>query len=233
MTAVLQVEGVGVSFSGVTALDDVSFSIEKSVTTAIIGPNGAGKTTLLNLLCGLERGTGDVRLQGSDITSWRADRRARAGLARSFQTPVLCDGLSVLDNIRMANRGRRHEVAALCERLQLDVGLDARVDGLTHRDRRLVEVGRVLHRPSAVVLLDEPAAGLSQAEADDMMSALHDVAEETGATVVMIEHNMALVTAWAMNVVVLDRGRVLTQGPPDAVSRDRTVIEAYLGKDWT
>ncbi|MFE9328618.1 ABC transporter ATP-binding protein [Nocardia sp. NPDC052278] len=233
MTPVLTAQKLRVAFAGVIAVDDVSFTIEEGTTTALIGPNGAGKTTLLNLVCGLENGAGKLALKGTDITSWGPARRAAAGIARSFQTPILCEELSILDNIRVGRSNRaapRSVVSDLCQSLQMDLDLDESVDRLTHRDRRMVEIARTLISKPTLVLLDEPAAGLSQEESDDLMAAVLSVAHRTGAAVAIIEHNMTLVMRWAERVIVLDRGALLAHGTPYEIQRNTSVIATYLGE---
>jgi ABC-type branched-subunit amino acid transport system ATPase component len=232
---VVEVTDARVGFSGVVAVDGVTFGVERGVTTALIGPNGAGKTTLLNFMCGLQTGSGRVELDGVDVSGWRADRRSRAGMARSFQTPILAEGLDVLSNIRVGRGGSRNraraEVAELLNMLQVDVPLDAGVAELTHRDRRFVEIARALYRPGCLLLLDEPAAGLSESEQQVLRRSVDAVTRKAGKTTVIIEHNMDLVTSWAADVVVLDRGRVLTRGTPAAVYSDPAVITAYVGAE--
>ncbi|MDT0307328.1 ATP-binding cassette domain-containing protein [Streptomyces sp. DSM 44917] len=236
-TSALSVERATVTFDGVTAVDDVTFSVPRGVTQAVIGPNGAGKTTLVNLVCGLEAGTGVIRLGDVAISGLRPDRRAAAGLARSFQTPILCPDLGVLDNIRVgAPRAAARDAARvreLLDALGIEAPPGAPVDTLTHRDRRLVEIARALLRGPSVLILDEPAAGLGQAEADSMMAAVVETVSATGGTIVIIEHNMDLISTWADRVLVLDRGRVLAEGTPREIRADAAVVEAYLGGEWS
>jgi branched-chain amino acid transport system ATP-binding protein len=251
---VLQVEGVGVSFRGIRALDDVSFAVPRGGITAVIGPNGAGKTTLFNCISGIYAHTGRVRLAGEDVSRLRSDQRAARGITRTFQTPVLIPELSALDNVlvgayphtrggvagsilRMrgvrADEARaRDDAADLLSRLRFPVAVDAAVGRLPHGDRRRVEVARALIGRPKVLLLDEPAAGLGAEEAELLVQEVSAVGDAQGSTCILVEHDVALVRRMARHVVVLDAGRLLAHGDPETVGSDPKVIAAYLGDDW-
>jgi branched-chain amino acid transport system ATP-binding protein len=250
----LVVEGLGVSFRGVRALEDVTFSVPAGGVSAVIGPNGAGKTTLFNCVSGVTRHEGTVLLEGRDLTRLRADRRAALGIARTFQTPLLVGELTAVDNVllgaharmrcglagsllrvplvRAEEREMRSQAAALLELFGLSPA-DARpVDSLAHGDRRRVEVARALLAKPRLLLLDEPAAGLGADEAATLLADVEAVAATTGMTCVLVEHDVGLVMRVSRHVVVLDAGRLLTTGAPALVAADPRVVAAYLGDDW-
>ena len=251
----LRVESLGVSFRGVQALADVSFSIPVGGVSAVIGPNGAGKTTLFNCISGVARHTGMVELEGRDLSRLRADQRAALGIARTFQTPLLIAGLTALDNVLLgaqprmragvagsilrlprvrAEEGRvRAEAAELLDVFGIPPTDRRPVDNLAHGDRRRVEVARALLSRPRLLLLDEPAAGLGADEAADLLAEIGDIATTTGMTCVLVEHDVALVMRVSRHVVVLDAGRLLMAGDPATVASDPRVIAAYLGDDWS
>jgi branched-chain amino acid transport system ATP-binding protein len=251
---VLRVEGVGVSFRGIRALDDVTFAVPSGGITAVIGPNGAGKTTLFNCISGIYAHEGRVVLAGEDVSRLRSDRRAARGITRTFQTPVLIPELTALENVligayphtrggvagsilrlpgvRADERRAREEAVALLDRLHFPVSVDAPVGALPHGDRRRVEVARALIGRPKVLLLDEPAAGLGAEEAESLVEEVSAVGEARGSTCILVEHDVALVRRVARHVVVLDAGRLLAQGDPETVGRDPKVVAAYLGDDW-
>ncbi|HKS47478.1 MAG TPA: ATP-binding cassette domain-containing protein [Amycolatopsis sp.] len=232
----LQIRDVGVSFDGVRALDGVTFSVDAGGVTAVIGPNGAGKTTLLNCVSGLYRHTGDVVLGGASLSGLAPHRRARRGLARTFQTPALVDELPVVDNVMLGaaamarpepERRLRERALELIARLGADAVRDQPAGSLSHGDRRRAEIARALLPGPALLLLDEPAAGLDHDEAMGLLTAVLEIC----GTCVLVEHDVELVMKLARHVVVLDTGRVLAEGPPTLVVRDQKVIDAYLGQE--
>ncbi|HLL67356.1 MAG TPA: ABC transporter ATP-binding protein [Micromonosporaceae bacterium] len=238
----LAMRDVSVSFLAVRALDGVTAVVPTGGITAVIGPNGAGKTTLLNCISGLYRHQGEIELHGRSLTGLPTHRRHGRDLARTFQTPALLDELPAIDNVMLganavlrgwtAGRGgKRREreahdrAAALLERVGIAPASVRPVGDLPHGERRRIEVARALVTQPRVLLLDEPAAGLDDDEAADLLT----VASEAGSTCVLVEHNMRLVMAVARHVVVLAAGRVLASGTPEEISRDPRVLEAYLG----
>jgi branched-chain amino acid transport system ATP-binding protein len=245
----LELRGLFRHFGGVTAVEDVNFTVAAGTLTALIGPNGAGKTTLFNLITGVvSPQSGQVLLFGEDITGARAEAVARRGLIRTFQTARVFPGMTALDNVRAGGHLRlTHGLAAQALRL---AGGDERANlcraeallelaGLApFRDRpaaalpmgaqKLLEVCRALMAGPRLLLLDEPAAGLNDTETQDLAELLAAV-RATGITVLLVEHNMALVMRHADAVVVLDLGRCIASGSPAEVVRHPRVVEAYLG----
>src|SRR5262245_7234113 len=241
----LEVTNIGISFGGIRAATDVSFTAAPARITSLIGPNGAGKTTVLNMVGGFYRPhTGSIRLGAHELAGAPAWRTARAGIARTYQTTQLFGSMSVIDNILVA--GRRGSLgsplatlaatkdAAAAEALLAFVGyrgdLAARADALPHVDRRLVEIARALAARPHVLLLDEPAAGLMQADKAALAKLLRRIAD-LGIAVILVEHDMNLVMGISDHVVVLDAGRIIAAGTPAAVRRDPAVLKAYLGGD--
>ena len=234
MTApMLDVSGVTVRFGGHVALDDVRLTAAPGEVTGLIGPNGAGKTTLFNVVTGLQAPQrGRVRLDGDDVTGLAPYRRARRGLARTFQRLELFGLLTVRENVELAAsvRGRRPGRSA-DEALAL-VGLttmgEVRADELPTGKARLVELARALATGPRVLLLDEPASGQDDAETEAFRDVLLTVAAE-GIAVVLVEHDVHLVMRTCARVHVLDFGRVLAVGTAAEVQADQAVLDAYLG----
>jgi branched-chain amino acid transport system ATP-binding protein len=247
----LELQGVSKAFGGHRAVDGLSLSIERGRITGLIGPNGAGKTTLFNLIAGAMRPTeGRILLDGARIDGLRADRIFKAGLARTFQIPRPFPEMTVLDNVLLAPADQLGEsvlrawltpgaVRAQERRLRdramvcLDfVGLarlaqdPARV--LSGGQRKLLELARVLVAEPSVILFDEPGAGVAPALLDTIVEKIAALNRD-GVTILIIEHNMDLVMGLCDPVVVMAQGRLLVQGPPQAVQSDPRVIEAYLG----
>jgi ABC-type branched-subunit amino acid transport system ATPase component len=235
---VIEVSALTVRFAGVTPLDDVTVAFPGG-TCGLIGPNGAGKTTFFNVLSGFVRPAGGtIRCFGEDLLAMTDFRRARWGLRRTFQTEQAIEKLSVFDNVAMihehssAKRAtRRTDVLAAIELVGLDVSPRARVGELSAGARRLVEVARAVVGKPRVVLLDEPAAGLPQAETDHMSRLIRRIPEQVGALVVLVDHDMSLVQACCETTAVLDFGKLIASGPTAEVLRDENVIRAYLGTE--
>ncbi|MWA02447.1 ATP-binding cassette domain-containing protein [Actinomadura sp. LD22] len=234
--ASLEVEGVTVAYGGNLALDGVGITAERGRVTGLIGPNGAGKSTLFDVVSGLRRpSAGRVLMDGRDVTRKGPARRARHGLARTFQRLELFGRLSVRDNLLVAAElgpGRRHAarlVEEIIDRIGLAEVADVLADALPTGVARLVEVGRALAVRPTLLLLDEPAAGQDAGETERFAALLRSLAGD-GTAVVLVEHDMGLVMSVCDEVHVLDLGKVIAAGPPEAVRRDEAVLAAYLGE---
>lgn len=241
--SILETRGLVKRFGGITATDEVSLSVEEGEIRSIIGPNGAGKTTLFNLITGhLQPDDGTIHLGTTDITAEPAHRRVHHGLARSFQITNVFEELSVLDSISAAlyshrddvgflePRDRHDDVAAEAREIGMDVGLgdqlDAEADELSHGERRRLEIGIILALDPTVILFDEPTAGMSDEDTDEIMELVQEVSE--GRTVLLVEHDMRIVMDVSDTITVLHQGAILTEGPPDQIRANPEVQEVYL-----
>lgn len=234
----LSVTGLTCRFGRLVALDGVDLALPEGERRAVIGPNGAGKTTLVNALTGAVRPVrGRVWLAGRDVTTAGPARRARAGVARTFQTPALADSLTALENVLLGLRrgagrpGRRERVLrALRELDALGIGRLAGVPAgeLGHGQRRLLEIAVALAARPRLLLLDEPAAGLTDADLPQLLGVLGRLPERV--TVLLVEHHLDVVTAVADTVTVLHQGRVLATDKPSMIATHPAVAEIYLGK---
>jgi branched-chain amino acid transport system ATP-binding protein len=235
---VIEVDNLVVRFAGVTPIDDVSV-VFPGGTCGLIGPNGAGKTTFFNVLSGFVRpARGAIRGFGEDLLRMADFRRARWGLRRTFQTEQAIEGLSVYDNVAMIHEhsaakraSRRADVLEAIEFVGLDVSPRARVGGLGAGERRLVELARAVVGKPRVVLLDEPAAGLPAAETQQMGAVIQRIPEQFGALVILVDHDMGLVSDCCATTAVLDFGRLIASGPTVEVLRNEHVRRAYLGTE--
>ena len=234
----LRAAAVSRSFAGVVALDEVTLELDRHEVVGLIGPNGAGKSTLVNIMTGFDRPTaGRVVLAGDDITRWPPHRRGRAGLARTFQHARSFAGLSVRENIEVSALGVGVTTAMARERADrlMDLlGLSS-IEGvpasiLPHGAERLLGVARALATEPHFVLMDEPAAGLNEAEVPAFAEVVRSVRDDHDAGVLLIDHNMALVMAVSDRVHVLDEGRTIAEGTPDEVRIDAAVGSAYFGR---
>jgi branched-chain amino acid transport system ATP-binding protein len=222
----------------VQALQDVDLELRPHEVVGLIGPNGAGKSTLVNLLTGFDSvSSGRIELDGRDITGWAPPRRGRAGLARTFQHGHLFGTLSVRENVEVAALGVGAGARAARERadrLLAALGLDDRADEpasiLPHGDERKLGVARALATEPAYVLMDEPAAGLPEAEVPEFAAVVRSVRDEAGAGVLLIDHNMSLIMEVCDRIHVLDQGRTLAHGTPEEIRRNMDVAAAYLGE---
>jgi branched-chain amino acid transport system ATP-binding protein len=231
----LEVSDVTVTFGGKRALDGVAIAAEPGHVTGLIGPNGAGKSTLFDVICGLRKPVaGRIRLDGRDVTRLDPARRARCGMARTFQRLELFGRLSVRENLLVAaelgpeRRRAERAVTDLLARLDLAEVADRPADELSTGTGRLVEVGRALAVKPRFLLLDEPAAGQDAEETRRFAALLRALADD-GTTVVLVEHDMSLVMGVCDQVHVLDLGKIISSGPPEVIRRDQTVLAAYLG----
>src|SRR5258705_1316339 len=245
MAPVLQTEGLSKRFGGIVATNDVSLIVEKGARHALIGPNGAGKTTLINLLTGVLRpSAGRITLEGKDITNLESDKRVRLGIARTFQinqlfadlTPLETIGLAVSERMELGRQWWRlvgskgiviDESVEVLDRFNLADVMDERTGNLPYGKQRLLEIALAIACRPHVLLLDEPAAGVPEAERHDILTTV--AALPSDVTVLLIEHDMDLVFSFADRISVLVNGGLFIEGAPDEVARDPRVKAVYLG----
>jgi branched-chain amino acid transport system ATP-binding protein len=248
----LVASGVSKHFGGVRAVEAVTLSVQRGELISIIGPNGAGKTSLLNMISGFYRpDTGSILFEGKNITGIRPSQIAAMGIARTFQNIALFSGMTVLDNIMLGRHvhmksgvlssfvywglaqkeelAHRARVEELIEFLELEDLRKQPTSGLAYGLRKRVELARALALDPKVLLLDEPMGGMNQEEKEDMARFVLDVNQQWGTTIILIEHDMAVVMDISDRVAVLDRGRKIAEGSPREVQRHPDVIRAYLG----
>jgi urea transport system ATP-binding protein len=238
----LELDGVSVTFDGFRALTDLSLQVPKGELRFLIGPNGAGKTTLVDVVTGLTTPTsGRVRFAGDDITDVREHERVRLGIGRSFQTPTVFGSLSVVENLDLAasfrssllalfrrRRGTSESIRATLERIGLADVADKSAGALSHGQKQWLEIGMLLVQDPALLLLDEPVAGMTNDERNATGDLLQRLAGEH--TIVVIEHDMAFLRRFAHTVTVLHEGRLLAEGSVAAVQADPRVQEVYIGR---
>jgi branched-chain amino acid transport system ATP-binding protein len=244
MTSVLKSTGISVSFGGVHAVVDVDLEVGEGQLVGLIGPNGAGKTTFVDAITGFVRSQGRVELDGEDLTALPPHARARRGLARTWQSIELFDDLTVSENLLVASHrpstwGMIRETVAASENGAAGIGFALDLLGLepfagalpgelTQGQRKLVGIARALAPRPRLVCLDEPAAGLDTHESEELGRRLRRLAND-GQAMLLIDHDMGLVLGICDEVVVLEFGRVIARGTPEAVRRDESVVAAYLG----
>lgn len=254
LAPLLSVQGITVRFAGITALAEVSFDVRPGELFAIIGPNGAGKTSLFNVLSRVYRPVaGQVRFEGRDLLRLRTDQIARAGIARTFQNLGQFPHTTVLDYLLLGRHSRmrsgvmrgglyaglaaseERENRAYCLRLLALLGLerfrDRPLGSLPFGSQKRADLARALAAQPRLLLLDEPVAGMSLEESQDLAAVLLDIKEQLGITQILVEHDMAMVMGIADRVLALDFGRVIAQGAPAEIQANPAVIRAYLGED--
>jgi branched-chain amino acid transport system ATP-binding protein len=235
---VIEVESLTVRFGGVVPIDRMTVSFAGG-TCGLIGPNGAGKTTFFNVLSGFVRPVaGSITVFGEDLLGMPDYRRARWGLQRTFQQEQAIEQLSVFDNVALVHEhtggsraSRRSAVLEALEFVGLDVSPRAKVRTLGARERRLVEVTRAIVGKPRIVLLDEPGAGLPDEETRHLGTVIKAMPEHVGALVILVDHDMSLVSACCETTAVLDFGKLIATGPTADVLRNEHVIRAYLGTE--
>ena len=233
----LEAHDISVHFEGLAALDGLSVSLGRTEIFGLIGPNGSGKTTLVNVLTGFQKASaGTVTLGGRDITDWPPYRIGRAGLSRTFQAVRLFRDLTVLENLEIAGVGhglsrRTAEKRAvdILEWMQFEHRAYDLADTLPYGDERRVGIGRALASAPQFVLLDEPAAGMTDAECDDMMGLIARIPADFGCGVLLIEHNMRVIMGVCERIHVIESGHSVAEGPPRDIQNNPDVIRAYLG----
>ena len=244
--ALLEIRNVSIAFGGFAAIDDLSLSFEDRRISIVIGPNGAGKTTLLDAICGKTRvSSGTISLRGHRISTLSPIAVARLGIGRKFQVPSVYDELTLADNVRVALRGPRGVGAAFFSRrarrdesIRVEsalerVGLVARRDHLagilSHGEQQWLEIGLVIAQDPALILLDEPTAGMTRGETERTAELMRTISRDHA--LVIVEHDMGFVRQIAEKVTVLHQGRLLAQGSLAEIQRDPRVIESYLGRE--
>jgi branched-chain amino acid transport system ATP-binding protein len=228
---------VTVEFDGLTALADVDLSLEQGEILGLIGPNGAGKTTMVNVLSGFQRPTnGEVAVAGEAMTGARPDRVARKGVARTFQSVRVFPALTVRENVEaaaVASGSNRRDARGACDDLLERMGLADQAtksaDALPHGDERRLGIARALATRPRFLLLDEPAAGLNEAESDELVMRIRAIRDDFGCGVLLIEHDVRLMMDVSERIQVLDYGKTIAVGTPQEVRHDPRVIAAYLG----
>jgi len=236
--AELRAENIVVQFSGLTAIANVSLSVQRREVFGLIGPNGAGKTTLVNCLTGFQAPTSGRALLGeTDGTGWSASHFRKAGVARTFQGGRLFREMTILENLEVTavglglNRRQAYRQAmAMLRWIGLADKADLIAGSLPYTDERRVGIARAMVLPPAFVLLDEPAAGMSDAECDELMHLIAAIPKEFSCGVLLIEHNMRVIMGVCDRIHVLDTGRTIAEGTPHEIQRNTAVINAYLGE---
>ncbi|HEY2166593.1 MAG TPA: ATP-binding cassette domain-containing protein, partial [Jatrophihabitantaceae bacterium] len=243
----LTVEGISVTFGGVRAVRDVSMVVRPGEVHGLIGPNGAGKTTFIDAVTGFVRSaSGSVHLGDTEISRWAPRRRAARGLSRSFQSLELFTDLTIAENLAVASDHRsgwryltdlirpgRVRLSAAAQDAVRQFGLEhllgVRPDAIAFGQRKTVAIARSVANSPSVLLLDEPAAGLDDTEADELAALIRHLADEWGIAVLLVEHKVDLILSVSDRITVLDRGSILASGTPEEIRNDPAVIDAYLG----
>jgi ABC-type branched-subunit amino acid transport system ATPase component len=232
----LEAHEITMQFDGLTALDGVSMRVERGEVAGLIGPNGSGKTTLLNVMSGVLRpSSGRVSLGGRRWSSTTCHRAARLGIRRTFQTVRLFEDMTVLETVEVpaaalgGRRDRRRLALSVLEELGLAQHRDRIATQLPYGLQRRLEIARALAGEPQFLLLDEPAAGLNRSESEELVRTIVAIRNRRGCGILLIDHDLRVITAACSRVTVLNEGSVISAGTPETVRRDRNVIRAYLG----
>jgi branched-chain amino acid transport system ATP-binding protein len=255
--AFFEIQNLAISFGGLTALQDISFEVDRGEIYAIIGPNGAGKTTLFNCVNGIYKADeGTIRFKDRSINRLKPDRIARLGIARTFQNIELFSHMNTMENIMLGRHlhmgtglfkgifmwGRRsfagkeeiehrRKVEEIIDFLDLQAARNQLVGGLPYGVQKQIELGRALALEPELLLLDEPCAGMNAEEKQDMIFWVKDVQDELGITILLIEHDMTMVMDISDRILAINFGRMITEGTPQEVQAHPEVLKAYLGED--
>ena len=237
--SLLSVSGITKRFGGVVANQNISFQVAPGELVGIIGPNGAGKSTLFDVVAGIERpDAGEVRLEERRLTGLRPDQVSRLGVGRTFQKLRPFQGMTVLENVTVGALQKCHDVAharreaqEALERVGLEEKADAYGRTLSTGQRKRLELARALATRPRLLLLDEVTGGVDQGSIPGLIRLIQDL-HRAGMSLVVIEHNMRVIMAMAQRIVALHLGEVIADGPPETVTRDRRVVEAYLGQAY-
>jgi branched-chain amino acid transport system ATP-binding protein len=237
--SLLQIEELTRRFGGVAAVDRVSFGVEEGEIVGVVGPNGAGKTTLFSLIGGSLRPSGGrIRFQGAEVTGWRPEQAARAGVCRTFQVMRPFGSMTLLENVMVGALLRRYDAARAREEALRCIDLvglgekrDTFASGLSTGQRKRLEMARAMATGPRLLLLDEVTGGVDQASIPGLVDLIGRLRSE-GVTLVVIEHNMEVIMSVADRIVALHLGRLIADGPPPDVARNETLIEAYLGSAY-
>jgi len=252
-----EIQNLSITFGGLTALDDISFEVQKGENYAIIGPNGAGKTTLFNCINGIYKADeGEIRFKGKKINGLKPDQVARLGIARTFQNIELFNHMNTMENLMLGRHlhmrsgllrgvflwgkrsfaGReevahRRKVEEIIDFLDLQAARDKLVGGLPYGTQKQIELGRALALEPELLLLDEPCAGMNSEEKQDMIFWVKDVQDELGITILLIEHDMNMVMDISDRILAINFGSKITEGTPQEVQKHPDVLKAYLGEE--
>ncbi|MCI5075395.1 ABC transporter ATP-binding protein [Oricola sp.] len=249
MTGTLEIRGLGRSFGGLKALEDISFTLEPGEILGIIGPNGAGKTTLFNTISGVYKpSAGAVSLDGRDISGLRPDQIGRLGIGRTFQSTTVFPETTVRETLERAqsflsayspmawlrsfgHRAAGHSVDRVLERIGLDRMADAEASSLAYGFQKILGIGMALVQAPHLLLMDEPAAGLNSSEKIEVTDLIRGIRDEYGIGILLVEHDMKMVMGLCDRVKVISYGRQVAIGTPEEIRNDPDVIDAYLGRD--
>ncbi|NFS08978.1 ABC transporter ATP-binding protein [Clostridium botulinum] len=238
---ILEVKDLNINFGGITAIDNLNFSVKKGEILGVIGPNGAGKTTLYNTITGIYKPSkGDIFLNNKKITGTKPYKISRLGIARTFQNIRLFNSLTVLENILVGRVSElkklvklnpyMKEVFDILEVVGLEKVINNMASDLPYGQQRKVEIARALALSPKVLLLDEPAAGMNNYEKQDLKNLINILREDFNITVLIIEHDMGVIMDLCDRILVLDYGKKIAEGSPEEISNDANVIKAYMGK---